>query len=137
MAINAITAQQANPTIMIAKDIVHLLNYCSTPPDAVLCYAASGMILHIHSDALYLSEPEVHSRTGGHFFLSSVPEDPNKPLTVPVPLNGPIHTACKILQTVMASTTEVEIGALFINAHKGEELCLALEKMGNLQLPTL
>eukprot|EP00957_Ditylum_brightwellii_P152599 11615613-Ditylum_brightwellii.AAC.1 len=36
----------------------------------------------------------------------------------------------------MASTTEAETGALFINARKGEELCLALEEMGPLQLST-
>eukprot|EP00957_Ditylum_brightwellii_P187833 14301654-Ditylum_brightwellii.AAC.1 len=36
----------------------------------------------------------------------------------------------------MASTTESEIGTLFINTCKGEELCLALKEMGHLQLPT-
>eukprot|EP00957_Ditylum_brightwellii_P205473 15344048-Ditylum_brightwellii.AAC.1 len=37
----------------------------------------------------------------------------------------------------MASATEAEIGALFINTCKGEELCLALKEMGHPQLPTL
>eukprot|EP00957_Ditylum_brightwellii_P183566 13982427-Ditylum_brightwellii.AAC.1 len=36
----------------------------------------------------------------------------------------------------MASTTEAEIGVLFINARKGEELRLALEEMGHPQPPT-
>eukprot|EP00957_Ditylum_brightwellii_P102003 7774340-Ditylum_brightwellii.AAC.1 len=67
MAINAIAVQQANLTINIAKDMVHLLNYCSTHPDAILCYSASRMILHIHSNTLFLSEPEACSRAGGHF----------------------------------------------------------------------
>eukprot|EP00957_Ditylum_brightwellii_P047987 3644258-Ditylum_brightwellii.AAC.1 len=136
MAINTIAAQQANPTIDIAKDMVHLLNYCSMHPDAVLSYSASGMILHIHSDALYLSKTVVRSRAGGHFFLSSASEDQNKPPTAPVPLNGPIHTVCKILCTVIASATEAEIGALFINTCKGEELRLAHKEMGHPQLPT-
>ena len=116
--------------------MVHLLNHCSTHPDDVLHYSASRMILHIHSDALYLSKPEAHSQAGGHFFLSSAPEDPNKPPTMLVPLNGPIYTVCKILCTVMTSATKAEIGALLINACKGEELCLALEEMGHPQPPT-
>eukprot|EP00957_Ditylum_brightwellii_P143798 10957218-Ditylum_brightwellii.AAC.1 len=36
----------------------------------------------------------------------------------------------------MASATEAEIGALFINACKGEELCMALEEMGHPHPPT-
>eukprot|EP00957_Ditylum_brightwellii_P057218 4335667-Ditylum_brightwellii.AAC.2 len=136
MAINTIIAQQGNLTINIAKDMVHLLNYCSTHPDAVLRYSTSRMILHIHSDALYSFKTEAHSQAGGHFFLSSASEDPNKPPNAPVPLNGPIHTVCKILRTVMASATEAEIGALFINACKGEEFRLTLEEMGHSQPPT-
>eukprot|EP00957_Ditylum_brightwellii_P204605 15340106-Ditylum_brightwellii.AAC.1 len=137
MTINAIAAQHANPTINIAKDMVHLLHYCSTHPNEVLRYSASGMILHIHSDALHLSETEAHSQSGGHFFLSSALEDPNKTPTAPVPLNGPIHTVCKFLCTVMVSATEAEIGALYINTHKGGKLCLALKEIGYPLLPTL
>eukprot|EP00957_Ditylum_brightwellii_P140161 10680087-Ditylum_brightwellii.AAC.1 len=36
----------------------------------------------------------------------------------------------------MASTAEAEIGALYSNARKGEELRLALTEMGHPQLPT-
>eukprot|EP00957_Ditylum_brightwellii_P176756 13463285-Ditylum_brightwellii.AAC.1 len=36
----------------------------------------------------------------------------------------------------MASATEVEIGALFVNTGKGEEMCLVLKEMGHPQSPT-
>jgi hypothetical protein len=35
-----------------------LLNYAATHPDAVLSYHASDMVLHVHSDASYLSESQ-------------------------------------------------------------------------------
>eukprot|EP00957_Ditylum_brightwellii_P208966 15359696-Ditylum_brightwellii.AAC.1 len=91
MAINAIAVQQANPKNNIAKDMVHLLNYCSAYPAAVLQHSSSRMILHIHSNASYLSEPEAHSSAGGHFFLSIASSKTSQPPTEPVPLNGPIH----------------------------------------------
>eukprot|EP00957_Ditylum_brightwellii_P031205 2365029-Ditylum_brightwellii.AAC.1 len=56
MAINAIAARQANPIINTAEDMLHFLNYCNTHPDAMIRYLASRRILHIHSDASYLSE---------------------------------------------------------------------------------
>eukprot|EP00957_Ditylum_brightwellii_P131403 10021228-Ditylum_brightwellii.AAC.2 len=36
----------------------------------------------------------------------------------------------------MASVAEAEIGALYVNTQKGEELYMALEEMGHPQLPT-
>ena len=56
----------------------HLLDYMATHPDAILSYAKSDMILGIHSDASYLSEPKARSRAGGHLFLSDgTDEAPN------------------------------------------------------------
>eukprot|EP00957_Ditylum_brightwellii_P103750 7903741-Ditylum_brightwellii.AAC.1 len=68
-SINAIAIQTAQPTIKTAKALTHLLNYCATHPGAVLRYSASGMVLHIHSDASFMSETQARSRAGGHFFL--------------------------------------------------------------------
>jgi hypothetical protein len=39
--------------------------------DAVLTYNKSDMILAVHSDVSYLSEPKARSRAGGYFFLST------------------------------------------------------------------
>ena len=46
-----------------------LLDYAATNPDAVIEYNPSDMILKIHSDASYLSEPRAKSRVGGHYYL--------------------------------------------------------------------
>jgi hypothetical protein len=48
-----------------------LLDYIATQEEAVLTYNASEMILAVHSDASYLSEPKAHSQAGGHFILSN------------------------------------------------------------------
>ena len=47
-----------------------LLDYVATHPDAILTYEKSDMVLAVHSDASYLSEPHAKSRAGGHFFLT-------------------------------------------------------------------
>eukprot|EP00957_Ditylum_brightwellii_P097858 7452083-Ditylum_brightwellii.AAC.1 len=52
-----------------------------------------------------------------------------------VPTNCPVHAVCKTIRNVMASSAEAELGALFINAKKGEELRTALEEMGHVQPP--
>eukprot|EP00957_Ditylum_brightwellii_P154088 11726928-Ditylum_brightwellii.AAC.2 len=75
------------------------------------------------------------SRADRHFFLNPS-EDPPKPPTRHVPLNGLIHLVCKILRNVMASSAKTEIGALFTNIRKGKELRIALIEMGHPQLPT-
>ena len=47
-----------------------LLNYLEKHEEAVLTYNSSNMILDIHSDTSYLSEPKEQIQSGGHFFLS-------------------------------------------------------------------
>jgi hypothetical protein len=53
------------------QQTLQLLDYLATQEDAVLYYHASDMVLAVHSDTSYLSEPKARSRAGGHFFLSS------------------------------------------------------------------
>jgi hypothetical protein len=45
------------------------LDYMASQDKAVLTYKASHMVLAVHSDTSYLSEPKAHSRTGGHMFM--------------------------------------------------------------------
>ena len=66
------------------------------------------MILALHSDASYLSEPKARSRAGGHFFLSENEEDPAN--------NGAVLNTAQIIKAVMSSAAEAELGAMFINA---------------------
>eukprot|EP00957_Ditylum_brightwellii_P104132 7932537-Ditylum_brightwellii.AAC.1 len=70
MDLNTLASQQATAADETAKAVIMILNYCATYPDAVLRYHKSDMILHVHSDASYLGEPEARSRAGGHFFVS-------------------------------------------------------------------
>ena len=89
------------------------------------------MILQIHKDASYLSEPKVQSRAAGHYFLGWLPQN-NKTIR----LNGAIYTLCTVLKVVSSSAAEAELGALFLNIKEGRVLQLTLEEMGHNQPPT-
>jgi len=106
----------------------HLLDYVATHPDAIVSYAKSNMILSVHSDASYLSEPKARSRAGGHFFLSDgTDESPN---------NGAILNTSQIIKSVMSSAAEAELGALYINAREAIPCRTFLEELGHTQPPT-
>eukprot|EP00957_Ditylum_brightwellii_P147068 11197976-Ditylum_brightwellii.AAC.1 len=68
------------------------------------------MVLHIHSNASFMSEKEVWSSAGGHFFLSEHTDDPATATADEMPLNGPMHIVCEVMENVMASSAEAEIG---------------------------
>ena len=89
------------------------------------------MILNIHSDASYLSEPKARSRLGGTFFMGTAPKD-----GVPIQLNGPILVLANICKFVVASAAEAELGALFYNCQDGTILRLTLEELGHPQPAT-
>ena len=89
---------------------------------------ASEMILALHSDASYLSEPGAKSRAGGHFYLKDkTDKDVN---------NGAVLTLSKIIKHVMTSASEAEIAALFLNCKAAIPLRIALEEMGHPQPKT-
>ena len=127
VALGSIASQQNQPTKNTAESVTKLLNYVATHPNAVIRYKKSDMILHVHSDASYLSKPKARSRAGGHFYLSNI----NTPLS-----NGPIHTISSIMRNVMSSAAEAEIGAIFINCQDSEPIQNALLEMGHEQPPT-
>ena len=56
VAFNSIASEQANNTESTAKSVTRLLNYAATHSEAIK-YHASGMILHIHSNASFLAYP--------------------------------------------------------------------------------
>jgi hypothetical protein len=62
MPINLLAPEQSNATEVTADKVIKLLNYCNTHPETKIRYHASDMILHIQSDASYLSENEAKSR---------------------------------------------------------------------------
>jgi hypothetical protein len=71
MPINVLASEQSNATEVTADKAITLLNYCNTHPETKIRYHASEMILHIHSDASYLSENEDKSRSGGFFYMGN------------------------------------------------------------------
>ena len=94
------------------------------------------MVLHLHSDASYLSDPGACSRVGGHYLLSKNSTEPTKPPLMDSPLNGPIHTVSKILHNVMESATESEIGATFHNGQEAVPIRTTLQELGHPQPQT-
>ena len=76
------------------------------------------MILYIHSNALYLSEPRARSRAGGHYLLSDKRPDMTTPPANRPRLNGPIHSISRTISNVMGSAAKAEIGAAYINGQE-------------------
>ena len=58
MALNSLAAVQTKPKIETAKQITQFLNYSAIHPDAITEYRKSGTIIHIYSNASYISEQE-------------------------------------------------------------------------------
>ena len=97
----------------------------STQEDAVLTYRASDMVLAIHSNALYLSEPKSRSCARGHMYMAGKDEIPIN--------NGAVLNILQINWPVMSSVAEAELGALFINAKTAVSMQQMLIKLGHPQ----
>jgi hypothetical protein len=76
MPLNDISTEQTKATKKTQAATNQLLDYLATHPDATIRYHAFNMILHIHSDASYLSVSNARSRLGGLFFLGNTPPRP-------------------------------------------------------------
>jgi hypothetical protein len=138
-AIGELASQQAHGTAATMKGLVHLLNYCSTHPDAQIRFHKSDMVLWVESDASYLSVSKARSRAGGYFFLSHRLIDPTRaplPTDPAPPPNGAVAVLCQIMREVVSSAAEAELAALF---HNGKEACpmrITLEELGHPQPAT-
>ena len=132
LALNDISTEQAHTTTTTMGDIVWLLNYALTKPDATLHYHTINMILHIDSDASYICEERARSQAGGGFFANRLVNNCDKPPTLPTN-NGAIHTLCQIIKTVMSLVAEAEIGAPLLNAKYALPIRTTLEELGHLQ----
>ena len=89
------------------------------------------MILDIHLDALYLSEPHAKSRVAGHYFLGEIPKSGR-----PIMTNGNIFDMYGILEFVVCLAAEAELAALFLNVKEGKIIRLILEELGHQKPPT-
>jgi hypothetical protein len=98
MPINVLASEQSNATEVTADKVIKLLNYYNTHPESKIRYHASEMILHIHSDASYLSENEAKSRAAGFFYMGNATKN-DKKLT-----NGAILIVSKVQGIALLST---------------------------------
>jgi hypothetical protein len=139
VALGIFASAQTKGTGATTIAVTHLLDYCASHPDAILCFSASQMALHDHSNASYLSEKKARSRAGGIFFLSNKLTPPDKaplPDAILPPNNGAIHVHSSIMSAVLSPTTEAEIGALLFFNGKEVMLRNTLRDMGHAQLAT-
>ena len=131
MALSSIASEQMTATEKTQKRCVQLLDYLASNSEAKVRYRASDMIMNIHSDASYLSEPSARSRTCGHFFMGSIPKNGQ-----PIFINGAFYVNTTIMRFVVASAAEAELGALFRNCQDGIIFRLTLSNLGHPQPKT-
>jgi hypothetical protein len=105
------------------------LDYLASHPDAKIRFHASDMILHIHSDASYLSVSKARIHLGGLFYLGYNPPNQNK-------LNGSILNVASVIKNVVASAAESEVGACFQNAQTAAPFRVTLLELGHKQPAT-
>jgi hypothetical protein len=115
-----LAAVQTHATTNKTKHTTQLLDFAATHPNAAVRYVPSKMVLHVHSDASYLSEPEARSQAG---VLSPV-------------INGAVHINSQTMKNGLASATEAEVAACFLNAQDACMLRNTLADLGHPQLPT-
>jgi hypothetical protein len=128
MPLNKIATEQTTATEKQANTN-QLAGYLATHPDATIRYHASDMILHIHSDAYYLSVSNARSRLGGLFFLGNKSPEQDT-------LNRSVLNVASVIKNLIASATESEVGACFHNAKSGAPLRVTLTELGHTQPPT-
>jgi hypothetical protein len=129
MPLNDIATEQTNATEKTQAATNQMLDYLATHLDATIRYHASDMILHIHSDASYLSVSNARSRLGGLFFLGNKSSEQDT-------LNGSILNVAAVIKNVVATAAESEVRACFHNAQSGAPLRVTLTELGHTQRPT-
>jgi hypothetical protein len=67
MPINVLASEQSTAINVTSDKVIKLFNSVNTHPESKIRYHSSDIILHMHSDASYLSEDESKSRAGGSF----------------------------------------------------------------------
>jgi hypothetical protein len=129
MSLNGIATEQTKATEKIQTATNQLLDYLATHPDATIRYHASDMIIHIYSDASYLSVSHARSRLGGLFFCGGKPPKEEN-------LNGSILNVASVIKNAVALAAESEVGAYFQNAQSGAPIRINLVELGHKQPAT-
>ena len=137
VTLGTLASAQSKGTAATMKAAIQLLNYAATHPEATIRFHASDMILHIHSNASYLSATESRSRHAGYLFLSNnIGNKAPMPDAPAPPLNAPVQVNSGIIKAILSLAAEAELGALFYNAKDGCRLQNTLQDLGHPQPPT-
>ena len=104
--INEISRVKSQPTWDTEEKSRMLLDDATTYPNEIPSYKASDMVLHVDSDASYLTMPETRSCYAGHFYLGNWPSP--SPIKPNHDRNGPIHMECKKIHNVVSYAAETE-----------------------------
>jgi hypothetical protein len=119
--LSALASEQAAPKEATMGKCLQFLDYAASQEDAILTYKASNMVLAIHSDASYLSQPKARSQAGEHMFMAGKEEIPTN--------NGAVLNITQIIKALMPSTAEAKLSALFINAKMAVSWCRMLKEL--------
>jgi hypothetical protein len=129
MPLTYIATEQTKATEKTQAAENQILVYLSTHPDATIRDHKSDMILHIHSDASYLSVYHSPRRLGELFYCGNKPPNADK-------INGSILNAAVVIKKLVASAAESEVGVCFQNAQSGAPLRVTLIELGHQQPAT-
>ena len=128
VVLSAIASCHSAPTENTMEKTLFFLDYAAPHPDAIFTYVASDMILNIHSDASYLTEPKARSGAGGHWFMSANERNATN--------NGAVLNIAKSIRNVVTSAASAEVAGLFINTRQAIPARRLLEEMGHKQPTT-
>jgi hypothetical protein len=109
LALSTVASKHTKETENTMEKVYQVLDYLAMHQDAKEGFCASDMVMNIHSDTLYLTEPKVRSHACSHFFMGSLPQHGK-----PIKFNSAFHTLCSSLRIVVASAVEAELGVLFL-----------------------
>jgi hypothetical protein len=126
MPLNDIATEQTKATEKTQAATNQLSDYLATHPDATIIYHASYMIIHIHSDASYLSVSHARIRLGGLFFCGDKSKNEDTS-------NGSILNVAYVIKNLVASTAESEVGACFQNSQSGAPIRITFIELGHKQ----
>ena len=57
VSLSSLGSQQSKPTQQLWDDIIWLLNYAETNPEAKICFVKSDIVLYVSSDGSHCLEP--------------------------------------------------------------------------------
>ena len=120
-AVNHVSTLQSNPTQKVMQRAERIFEYAAAHPNNQLVLRGCDMVLHIQSDASYLSRLNARSVAGGIFYLGNKDQ--------PELTNGAILAVSSVIDVVVSAVSEAEYAAAFQMAQTGVWLRQILTSM--------